>query len=639
MEKREYDVRAYHGIKDAAMMRRPWPGASAYPVPITPTLLDTGRSNIKASMRSDDGKWMSVSGVGEEDIRKARPLESLMNWQLGNQIPMDRIQDMNIFRTLLHGTGMIKAMQDFTRNAVKLVSFDIENFYIPIDADGVQFGDNNGHCTQIIPLSKNDIEMRKAWGIYKDLDLMAPGARIASGSSRDNLQKLKDHVSGQDKEARQNRETYFLAETYLEYFPKSGAGYGGGPSRAGVRPIYLIVWWSPNGGTIHRIAMNEDKTVPFAKHDIYPNPGYFFSMSMPEKIRNIQEKANYADKQNTDAMDRSISPAMFVSDTAELEKSRAKRVPGGIYNLGRDQSVQYEPQPPRDQGFEFEIQRMWREAQQLTGLIDISIGGAAKSNTLGQDQIRSFRADIRFADIFERYESGFKDTLDLIYHYDNKYMDRKLKVKVLGYADYKTIDELFPNPDLGDMGLGIEGKFDFSFAGAAVTDREKMKMDTIQFYMTQMSDPKVMMNDHDWWNVKEKLAEAYGIRDLETVINKPSQALVLSPQEAIQRVVSGQTGMQLRPGIDTDSYIFEIELFMMTETFMSLDPQLQMELFNMLKVSYLMRAAEMRAIMDQQIIERKQMATQQAGAIADEADKRAAKEQNGSGAGRVRTAA
>ena len=626
LEKQEYAYRAYYGIKDVAMMNRPWPGASAFPVPITPTILDTIWANIIASMKAEDGTWCRVTGVGEEDIRKAVPLNSLMNWQLSNQIPMDRVQDLNAFRTPLQGNGLVKVMQDLTNNAVKVISFDVENFYIPIDAEGVQFGENNGHCTQIIPLSQNDIEMRKLWGVYKNLDKMVPGARISRGKAgNERLQQIKDVVAGQSKERRNRRETFFMAETYMEYFPKSGSAYGG-PTRAAVKPKYIIVWWSPNGGTIHRIAQMDDKTVPFANHDLYPNPGYFFSMSLPEKIKNIQEKANYADKQNTDALDKQNAPAMFVSDTTELEKARAKRVLGGIYNLGGggDNKVFYEPLPPRERGFETEVQRMWVEAQQLSGTIDISYGGQAKRDErLGQTRERIGAAGIRFSAIFRRMERGFKDTLKLIHKANNKYMDRKIKVKVIGYADYKSVDEIFPNQESGEMGLGIEGQYDFAFAGAAINERERENENKKLFYGAMSAAPDVMANPHDAWNVKEQLAEAYGIRDLETVITKPAQALIVSAQEYIQRVVSGQTDIPLRPGLDTDSYIFEIELFMRSETFMALYPPLQMELMKGLKLTYLMRAAEMLGMMDLQLVQQKQMAGQQAAQMDQMVQKRA----------------
>lgn len=635
VQKREYDLKAYYGIKDAAMSQRPWPGASNYPVPITPTLVDTGWANLKASMKAPDGKMVQVAGVGEEDIRKAIPLEALLNWQVTNDIPMDREQDKNIFRTLLHGTGMFKVIQDFNRNRVKVISFDVENFYIPIDAEDVQFEENNGHCTQIIPLSRSDIEDRKELGVYKDLDRIMPGARLSRRQGTDSLVKLKDYVSGTNKEQRQNRETYFLAETYKEYRPKSGSGYGdyGSSTRAGVRPINIIVWWSPNGSTIHRIAINEDGIVPFAKYDLYPNPGYFFSMSLPEKIRNIQEKANYADKQNTDALDRAISPAGFVDDTEALfATGQPQRVPGGIYPKGKGNKIEWEPTPVVERGFERQYQTMWVEAQQLSGLIDISYGQPTKDQTLGQTQIRTYRADIRFASIVARYGEGFKDTMDLIYHYDNKFMPTETKIKVVGYADYMKLSEIFPDGNGRRYGLGIEGKFDFSIGGSAVTEVQKQIEDKKLFYSTQLAMPDVIQNPATAWKMRNELAELQGIRDFETVMTKPKEALILSAQEAVQRVISGQTDVQMRPGIDTDSYIFEIELTMRSEMFQGISPEGQQALMKMRQIAYVMRAAEMQAQQDLMLIQQRQQADQQASAQAQAISQQAqsdAQRQNG----------
>ena len=165
LEKREWDFKSYYMVKDYAMTQRPWPGASAYPVPIIPALLDTGKANLQASKQSEDGRWVGVKGVGEEDIRKANPLEALLNWQCVNQIPMEEVEDITDFRMLLNGDGLQKVIQDHIHNRVKLINFDAENFYIPIDADGVQFPDNHGRCTQIIPLTWNDVQVRKMWGI------------------------------------------------------------------------------------------------------------------------------------------------------------------------------------------------------------------------------------------------------------------------------------------------------------------------------------------------------------------------------------------------------------------------------------------------------------------------------------------
>ena len=613
VEKQEYNLRAYYMIKDLAMTQRPWPGASAYPVPITPTLLDTGHANIKASMKSGDGKMTHVVGIGEEDIRSASTLESLLNWQIVNDIKMDKIQDKNVFRTLLNGTGIMKVIQDFRNNSVKVTSVDIENFYIPIDANGCQFDDNNGRCTQIIPLSYNDVQFRKLWGIYKDIDKMVPGARVSRNNAMERTTFITDQISGTNKDTKMRRETYFLAETYSEYFSKSGTGYGsnGSPSRAGVRPIYLRISWSPNGGTIHRIVdISNDKIVPFSKYDLYPIPGYFFSMSMPEKLRAVQEKANYSDKQNTDALDKSISPAMFVDDTDQFNTAVSQRVQGGIYPKGKGNTIDFEPQPARDRGFEDQYRQMWIEARELTGLIDINVGAQTNDKTLGQTKIRSYRADIRFADILDRFEVGWHDTMDLIYHYDNKFMPRDTKIKVIGYSNYMSIDELFPNADT-NLGLGLEGRYNFEFAGSPVTELEKERQDKKDFYGQLILSPAVLQDKGTYWKAMEQLAKAHDIRDFETVFTKPKEALVLSAQEAIQRIVSGQLQVDIRPGIDTDSYLFEIQKFTRSDTFKVLPPEGQMALMKMYQIADMMRQAQMQAMLDLQTVQQSAFAQNQ----------------------------
>jgi len=50
VDKRNYDIKAYYGLKDAALSQIPWPNASNFPVPLTPTILDTAHANIVSSI-------------------------------------------------------------------------------------------------------------------------------------------------------------------------------------------------------------------------------------------------------------------------------------------------------------------------------------------------------------------------------------------------------------------------------------------------------------------------------------------------------------------------------------------------------------------------------------------------------------
>ena len=76
-DKRLYDINAYEGNKKPANF--PWINACNFPVPLTPTLIDTAHANIMASVFYDPENTVDVQGVGIEDIRKAPILAQLLN--------------------------------------------------------------------------------------------------------------------------------------------------------------------------------------------------------------------------------------------------------------------------------------------------------------------------------------------------------------------------------------------------------------------------------------------------------------------------------------------------------------------------------------------------------------------------------
>ena len=471
--KRQYDLESYYMIKQEALRHFPWEGASNSRVPLTPTLLDTAHANVKGSIWSDSGDPIKVTGIGVEDIRKASILNQYMNWKVNNEMDMETPMDSNIFRTFMHGTGAVKVIRDFDNNII-MSSLDIENIYLPIDATGFKIQDTD-HIIQIIPMTYNDIQARRPF--YKDIDKIQPGIGLSNSIAPEQLTRIRDLAYGTSMDQRMNRDLYYIAEVYLTYYPKTASGpYG---KMRSTKPKELIVWMSPNGGTIHRVRENKEKIRPFADYTVYPNPGRFFGMSLPEKIKGCQEDLDYSNKQNTDALDRAITPAMYVDDTSSFDRTKSQRVPGGIYPIGKGNVPSYDAMPPIERGFERKMQDLWGQAERLTGLIDVTVGGQTVSGrTLGETQIRTSRADIRFSAIFSRFEKGWKKTVELIYEYSNRYEDRSKKLKVLGYSDIKTLDEIFPTSN-AESGLAIEGKFDFSFGGSPINVREQEKMDQV----------------------------------------------------------------------------------------------------------------------------------------------------------------
>lgn len=583
LQKKDYALKSYYGEKNEAMKNWPWKGASAFPVPLTPTITDTAWANVQASIWSNPNGPILVPGIGDEDVRTAKFLERFQNWQMMNEdeINFEMECDKHVFRTFLHGTGITKTMYDLRTNTIKIYSIDLENFYVPIDAQGLQ-KDGTDIIIQIIPLSYNDIQQRKAMGIYRDAEAIVPGIGIARHDP-ETLRTTMDKISGVSLDQKVRRENYYIAETHLTYIPPGS-----------MRPRDLIVWMSPNGGVIQRIREKKDGKRPFEDAHAYPYADRFYSIGIPEKIKNCQEKVDYADKQYTDGLDIANRPAAFVDDTSDFDRTRMQRVPGGIYPKGKGNTVDFEPQPPVERGFAQERALIWEMAERLTGVIDITQGrpSAYGGKTLGEIEIRASRADVRFSAVFKRFGKWWKQVVTHQYELNHEHTPKEKVMDVLGYSsEGYSINEIFPVKN------GKLVNYNFQFSGQLIGDQEDERNRKYQFYVAQLQTPWVMENPANWWRTMKEMADVSGVRNVESVYPKPEEADLISVQEFIKRVVSGQRDVQIRPGIETDRYIFELKLFMDTGTFQNLDEWQQQIIFDALRRAITMSVAERKAAM------------------------------------------
>ena len=104
------------------------------------------------------------------------------------------------------------------------------------------------------------------------------------------------------------------------------------------------------------------------------------------------------------------------------------------------------------------------------------------------------------------------------------------------------------------------------------------------------------------WKIGKLRAEAQGERNFEALVSKPKEVNILSPEEAIQRIMSGQQFLP-DPLIDAEEYILRIQLFMMTDTFMESDDKMKMDMEYLLKTCMGIRMTQMQARHDAQILQ------------------------------------
>src|SRR3990167_4656661 len=248
IDKQAYNEKSYYGIKDEFFSNFPHPHASNFPEPITPTLVDVGVTQMQSALFRNPMKTVNVEGVGREDRPYAPLVQHVMNHSNGIESEIHDIQGTNIFRILLRGTSFIKTWLDIGGEfKLRHASIPMQLVYKPIRGNGCQ-RDKCDHISQFIPLTENDWKFRqglKVGGkpVYENLDLVAPGFDPAADSlGGEEMQLLKNQVTGMDVQTADARDLRWIVETKLTYYP---------PEK--FKAVELIVWWSLRAGIIHRV--------------------------------------------------------------------------------------------------------------------------------------------------------------------------------------------------------------------------------------------------------------------------------------------------------------------------------------------------------------------------------------------------
>lgn len=592
-KKRQYDIKSYFGLKDEFFSSWPWPHASNFPEPITPVMVDTGYTNIASAMFRNPLHTVSVIGIGPEDKVYAPKVSSFVNWQVGVESNMQEVQDSNIFRTILNGTGFVKTWIDIgSEFAIKNASIPIENILKPAYGEGCQ-KDNCDHIFQIVPLTENEKKFRETLRhngklVYDGMDNLVKGVNV-SDADRELQRSLMSRVSGIDLERVESSDLYFWVEGHLTYYPPGS-----------MRARELIVKFCLNNGYVNRVVDNKDIVRPYSDYYIYKLPGLAFHQSLPDKIRNVQEKANYTDKQVTDAADKAISSPAYIDENPGFNPQEHVRVPGGMYEVKKGTQIQYDQTNMSaiiERGNY--VEKLWDRAERLTGFTDLFQGREPERRlTATTDKIRTAKAENRFKAILNRFGIGWGKTCDLIYYYDDRYVPRHKVARVLGSTEYKSVDELFPgkaNAKLPEFGFNLNAKFNFKLAGKSqseVDDENDIKL----AFTDKILNTPFAQNLAVLYRALKVQADIIDFAEFERIVPKPPEADEISYEELMQRIESGEKDIQPSPYGEFTSQIIKIQLFMKTDKFKEMDDRKKSVLLSYLKR---LQGAEMGAKLHQ----------------------------------------
>ena len=84
---------------------------------------------------------------------------------------------------------------------------------------------------------------------------------------------------------------------------------------------------------------NKDLIRPLSDYGIWLNDGFAYNRSAPEILKDIQDKANYTDKQVTDAADKAISQPGYIEEGSGFDPNDHVRVPTGMYEVKKGTKI------------------------------------------------------------------------------------------------------------------------------------------------------------------------------------------------------------------------------------------------------------------------------------------------------------
>ena len=596
-ELRKYDEYAYEHNRDKN--NDPWTNSAHFSAGLTRALVDTAHANVIDGIFADDSKVVDVIGVGDEDIKNARSLSSILNWQVLSDIEdAYQVIDTTVLVSIKNANACIKVIPGYQgneKNRVKWIHCPVERLFFSPDIKSAQ-PQHCDHIFELITFTEIEKEQRRYLKnnqgqlVYEGIENLKKGFKVQMDTSFESLMITKDKFSGIDLSTRYSQDLYFSLECYLTWWDEEQK-----------ETCELIVRVAPHGGFIMGVELNTDvdestglAVRPYSLRWIpFPRPDRIYGDSLPYIVKSDQEELDHSINQNINAADELIKPMKFYDPAGGFDPYQAEQVPGGWYPMPDPTRNIYIPTMNFNPIFERSFERYWEYAQRKTGLTELFQGRQQDSSrTLGEAQLRTNKTEIRFKAIYKRFEMAFNELMQLTYFYDKKYMPDTVKVKVLGTSETAPVKNLFPS--------GIQGRYNFKFSSRPSNEKEEKRRNVQDFVDRMMPMAIVTESLENQYKIGELYAECKDIRNYQNVIRKPKGVMAIPPEEAIQKIVGGDLQLMPDPEIDAEEYITRFSIYMRSESFQYLEPEVQQAIVQFSQRVEQIRAGQIQGILDAQ---------------------------------------
>lgn len=486
--------------------------------------------------------------IGSDDLVKAKKSSQLFSYWYNKSDAFEPLVQM-VKAALIYGTSFGKLTWKFETTKKKMrneegkvvedvvVSYDdpyleyVNIYDIFVDPQATSLDDARWVIHRIYT-SLSDLEKQQADMERNIKQLEEAGMEDVAETivPFQNLKALKSKVSGsvdRSQEEIDKRQTLGIDTTAKDDT---------------VDEVVLLEMWDKQTKTVTLVAKDYNillREQPFPYwHDDFPFimmvdsvvPGEFWGRGEIEPIEKIQAVINTVTNQRVDNVNMILNlmwKARPTVDDEELVPMQGQII--HVEDLSDVEPIQF----PNVTTRAFEELGFWRQqVQEILGITDYIRGMRTPSDeTLGEVQIKTAQANFRFQHKIQLFEKITLKRLGyLVLSLYQQYLTEEKEIRIFG-EEGVIYTKVSPADILGEYDVVPE-------AGSTAPDpNDVTKEELVNFYMLVKDDPL--------WNKREvakRVAEKFGFRNVENVINEVEEQPIATPQEGQEGEVKPEEG-------------------------------------------------------------------------------------------------
>jgi len=551
---KEKSHNAYYGLLNVKI--KPWSGCSNLNVPLTAITTDTFHANLMGSFFSGSD-LVKVNPVSADDIKTANKREQFLNYQLQSECTIGGdgirpVADKIFGMSLKYGDAIAQLKYErIVKPVTEVVVTDVPNSQGQIEKvsetitkeevvyDGVIVDVPNIDDILLAPgatgLQAADCEyivrrIRVSKAQYDDLVENSDYVKIkfkdynnADDITNRNLHRKNEELLGIHNDLKDSDNYITLLEFYGEFLNEK---------KDKVQEIVAIV--HPESKTLCKAFVNPLPFRPFVKFTPLPVENQTYGVSIPEKLRYLQAELNTIHNQRRDSESKRICMPGFYDPGSDFDPTQFVLEPNGMYPIrGGSQAIYFPPFQDAPSSLFNEEQLIMRYAEQLTGASEPMQGVQASGDVTATEFAGVLgRSNVRFDLIYKRYETAFRELVQMVVLLDRQFMPDEKEYRIVG-SDGRFKWESLKRQELA-------GRLDLIISGRSVANEMQERQMAITKYQFAMGNPLIVSDPAALYENTKEVFERLGTKDIDRKVPVPPQAKTRSPVEEHELLYRGK---------------------------------------------------------------------------------------------------